>query len=117
MTERDNREVDRSREANKTIASLDELPDIDAGPYFFAQVQQRLGHSGSTERLPLWSVFSGLRFAPALLALVVLLNLATAIITLRDDGQTTSEREEYVELLAERYSLFTTTAQISSEGE
>jgi hypothetical protein len=92
-------------EVRATLASLDNVPDIEAGPYFYAKVRQRLMDADSMPSgfLARW-VFQG-RLAPAVLGLVVLANLVTVSLTLSKPRVETSGRDAGIEVIGEAYSL------------
>jgi len=97
-------------EIERTLSSLDGLDDIDAGPYFFTRVQQRLA---DTQSAPGW----GLRIRPAYIALILLLNIVTISVTLVSDPGKTSIRTSEVAALAQQYSLGTSGSMIMFDGE
>ena len=92
----------------RTLSSLDGLEDIDAGPYFFTRVRQRLA---DTQAAPGW----GLWIRPVYIALILLLNLVTISVTLTSD-RTRDTRTSEVAAFAQEYSLGSTGSLITLGG-
>ena len=95
----DERNRDRiDDEVSRTLSSLDGFEDIDARPYFFTRVQQRLA---DMKAAPGW----GIRIRPAYIAIILLLNIVTISVTLTRDRSDSSARTSEVAALAQQYSL------------
>ncbi len=93
-------------EVDRTMSSLDNLPDIESDQYFYARLKQRLGSQTTTEGW-LTRLLTTYRLAPISLAVIVLANVVTMAVALRDSGTGEDYREQYVEAFADQYSLST----------
>lgn len=92
-------------EVEKTLRCLDEIEQIESSPYFHARLQARI-RGMEEEKAPFITRLFGVRgLRPALLGLVVILNLvSTALIWQRTRGRST-DRSQYLSALVEEYSL------------
>jgi hypothetical protein len=105
-------------EVLKTLEVLDALEDVEPGPYFFARLRANLGSPTEVAEPRLLSVLLGSRLAPTLLALVLVANVFTAVMVLKEDRDSQSEiRNEYVESLANEYLLTGTSSSVDVATE
>jgi hypothetical protein len=95
-------------QVEETLASLDRLERLDAGPAFFSRLQARLGaeaekpvHS-SLFRLP--RVFTPV-LRPALLAILVLVNILTVVFVAKAGAHREEVEKASVMAVAHDYSL------------
>ena len=118
MSKNDQEEHRVDREVQQTLASLNNVDDIEAGPYFYTQLKAQVD-SLEQRKLP-WpaKILFGSRLAPSLLALVVLLNVLSVVVILRDSTENQTEiRQQYVDAMADEYLLSETTSWLDSIAE
>ena len=105
-------------EVQRTLASLNNIDDIETGPYFYTQLKtqvEALGKSGVS--WPARLLLHG-RLAPSLLALVVLLNILSVVVILSDTSDNQTElRQQYVEEVADEYLLSETVGWFDTAAE
>ncbi|MCK4761304.1 MAG: hypothetical protein KAW12_03830 [Candidatus Aminicenantes bacterium] len=87
-------------EVNKTLEIMDRLEDIEAGPYFYTRLEAELRSRQRAKKglLPdmsqLAHVFSGRVLRPALLTLLMIINIFSAAFFLLESGAAPSGREK-----------------------
>lgn len=93
-------------EVQKTLDSFSQADRLTPGPWFASKIQSRLDATDpAPSRLGESLVFRLLR--PALLTLIVLLNLVTAVAAFRRSEQNSETREAYVSVFASEYAYTT----------
>ena len=104
MSENDKKRHSMEEQIRQTLSSLDNIEDIDAKPYFYARLKARIDANEKTDAPGVVRFLLGGRLAPSLLAIVLLLNVLTVAVVLRDgDESQTSLQQEYVETVANEY--------------
>ena len=97
-----------AQQVEKTLALLDETDRVTAGPWFHTRLRTKIDAlTPQTSHKPLWAGFGRLR--PALLLLVIVLNLATVFMALRQTGQTSvwnEDRQNELSALATEYQYY-----------
>lgn len=95
-----------NQEVEKTLDSLSDLDTIDVGPFFFTRLQSRLTGADSKPEPGLLGVpFAG-RLAAGLVALVVILNIATAVVAIRKDRDyCATTYDNNIGIVADQYLL------------
>jgi hypothetical protein len=73
-------------EVDRVLGLFDTLEDVAAGPFFYTRLQARIGSARNPTPSLIERLALGRGLAPALLALVVVLNLLTAVAVLRSDA-------------------------------
>jgi hypothetical protein len=97
------------QEIEQTLATFDACTRLRASPWFAHRVKARLT-ALRDDRAPAGMVaFARLR--PALIALIVLLNLATAVVAVQRSQRDASARQIYIQSFASEYA-FTTTEML-----
>ena len=115
MRNNEKRRIDR--EVERTLDSLDHINDIEVGPFFYARLKARIQAPSETSPPWLFRFLLGRR-APALLASVLVLNILTAVVILRDDNGTQAEvREDYVSVVASEYFMTGSTSWLDIGAE
>lgn len=102
-----NEELDKEKliaeEVNKTIRSLDMEPNLRTDWGFHARLLERLSKEDKSKRAFIKRLFENPRLAQAFLLVIILANLATALIVLHDSQSKKYYREQYIESWAEQY--------------
>jgi len=93
-------------EVEQTLAAFHRTEPLKASPWFAARVRARLTGSSSPQASLGW--FGLLRLGPALLGLIVLLNVATAVVAFQKSGHDAAVRQTYVQSFAWEYAYTTT---------
>jgi hypothetical protein len=92
----------------ETLASLDRMERLDAGPAFFSKLQARLGAKTEKPVRPGWfrlpKVFAP-ALRPALLAILVLVNILTVVFVAKTGTQQKEVEKASVMTVAADYSL------------
>lgn len=106
MSRNDKERYQVDQEVQRTLESLDQVNDIEVGPYFYARLNARIDDSEQIGTTWLAKFLFRGRLAPSLLAAVIVLNVLSAAMILHDanDGQA-ELRQEYVSALADEYLL------------
>lgn len=92
-------------EIEKTLAAFDPSKRLKASPWFAHRVKTRLTAVQNPPASMEWFAFRRLR--PALLALIVLLNLVTAVVAIQRSEYDATTRETYIESFASEYAYST----------
>ena len=98
-----NRQQQIKKHVDDTMALLDQRAPIKAGPWFQSHVQNRLQRLNETAASK-WS-WGPVLLRPAILLVVVALNLTTVFATLTPSTETQDARETYLSTLASEYQL------------
>jgi hypothetical protein len=99
------REKRIEEEVEKTLRCLDEMDQIESSPYFLARLQARIREMEEEKPSFFTRLFGGRGLRPALLGLMVVLNLvSTVLIWQRTHGRST-DRSQYLSALVDEYSL------------
>ncbi len=118
MSKSDNLKHRLDQEVQQTFESLDNIDNIEAGPFFYAKLNARIEESHKTNETWIARLLLGGRLAPSLLTVAVLLNVYTAVMVVRDKSASQIDlREEYLEAVADEYLLTGTSSwsDIASE--
>ncbi len=94
----ENQEDKIEQEVQKTLASIDDYQRLEANPYFYEKLKERL--SGRSNSDGLYDFVSN-RFQPAFFVVLLLLNAYVGYSVLN----TTNGTEDFMETLAEEYNL------------
>ena len=82
-------------EVEKTMACLDQMENLEAGPYFYTRVESRMRSKKREEKIKLPG-FLGVRvLKPALLLLLLMVNLISVILLLEKSGDTELVEDKY----------------------
>jgi hypothetical protein len=98
--------IEIEEEIDKTLAAMDRMEKLEAGPYFYTRLKPRLDsrEKKATARLPGTLLSRMLR--PVLVTLLLLLNVVTALLILSDTGKPAAEEKalySYVSTLTGEY--------------
>ena len=96
-------------EVEKTLASMDRLEKLEAGPYFYTRIEGRL-REASRKRIPLMEKIGGLVLKPAALTLIIVFNVLVTVMTLQGLDEPAIQKqisgaEKAAAVFAEDYSL------------
>jgi hypothetical protein len=91
-------------EVRKTMDFLDKMPKLEGNPFLFTRVQARLAEAGEgrspQEGSRVWAIIR-----PALIALLIVLNVVTIINSLQSSTSRTVDRKEALSMMIDDYSL------------
>lgn len=105
------------QQVERTLACPHDLPNLEADPYFFGRVQQRLSESQEPQRNWIANLVWGYRLRPVLLAAAIVVNLATVLFAVQSASRT-DVREQYIESISSQYSVdVTTLVTENSDGQ
>ncbi len=104
-------------EVSKTLASLESLEEIDVGPYFFSHLQANLNSASDTPEPLILRFLPAGRLGPALLAVVVVLNIFTAVVILRGGENASPSRGTGLDALTEQYLPMGTSEGLGISAE
>jgi len=93
-------------EVEKTMSLLDRMENLEAGPFFYTRVEARLRSKEREEKLKQPGIFGVKVLKPALLALLLVANLISAVFFLvgsRDTGLTEQNYRTHASQLAREY--------------
>lgn len=93
-------------EVDQTLAVFGQTEGLKAGPWFAERVRARLTGRSEARGSAGWYGLLGLR--PALVALMIALNVVTAVAALQRSETNASVRESYVESFASEYAYSST---------
>lgn len=94
------------REVGETLRCFDEIETIAGNPFFYTRLQGRLGGLGAQREGMIAMILSGRTLRPALLALLVTLNVVLGICFFQESGSQSESREESLTAFASKYSLY-----------
>lgn len=100
-------------EVEQTLAAFNQAQRLSASPWFATRVQNRL--QAIPEARPGMGLFAIRGLRPALLALIVMLNLVTAVVAVQRSEQYQETRQEYVASFASEYAFTTTDTLFMDE--
>ena len=92
-------------EIDKTLRCLDEIEEIEASPFFFTRLQARIREQEEEKVSFITRLFGVRGLRPALLGLVVVLNLVSAAFIWQRVHGRFEDRSQYLSALVEEYSL------------
>jgi hypothetical protein len=98
------------QEVQKTLDFLRPLGELPANPYFYTRLQATINSRQQQVQMQMQSIkreniFSSRLWRPALIGLIVLLNLSTAIIIYSSNDQTKDYTNDTLTALATDYNL------------
>lgn len=102
MTQRDHR---IEHEIERTLTAFDSSTRLKASPWFAHRVRTRVAAAQDSQAPLRWFALPRLR--PALLALIVLLNLVTAVVAIQRSEHDAATRVTYIESFASEYAYTT----------
>ncbi|MCP4632004.1 MAG: hypothetical protein GY855_03685 [candidate division Zixibacteria bacterium] len=105
MNEKNNKKKQIEKEVLETLGVFDNLQDIEADHYFYTRVKQRISQSERITENPLIRSFFRFRLGPVFLTVLILINLATVYTMLESKGIESDNRDQYIEAIANQYSL------------
>jgi len=88
-------------EVEKTMEAFDNLEDIEENPYLFTRIKAEFGASPENIKKGL----SGLILKPAVLILILLLNIFTVLYVMNNNELTTTAEVNYSSIISSEYSL------------
>ena len=94
------------QEVQKTLNAFSQVKRLTASPWFAERVRARL-HAQAPESPAKVGSFLLHMLRPALLSLIVLLNVVTAVVALQRSVQSSEARETYVNVFASEYAYTT----------
>jgi hypothetical protein len=104
-----NREKEIEQEVMKTLRCLDNIEEIEAGPFFYGCLQAKLENLNKPCENRLRQIFSRRLLRPAYIILLILINLVSAFVILQHAGNSTDtrtdNRKQNILAVAEEYSL------------
>jgi hypothetical protein len=98
------------QEVEKTLTCLDQAERLEPSPWFAARLQARIDALESEPGRTGLSIWTRLFMKPALLALMVVLNLATLFMAMQPNGNGQETRMQNVASLASDYGITYTDA-------
>jgi hypothetical protein len=87
-------------EVEKTLRAMDHLPRLEANPFLYTRIQARLASEAATQSN---LAFIRTKFKPAILALLVLLNVLTAVHFFKADDPK-HDADQLISALSSDYS-------------
>ena len=106
------------KEVEKTLASFDDVEDIEVSPFFYTRLKANLESSPETGLDWLQRLLLPGRRAPALLATVVAVNILTAVVLLRQENRPQTESGiDYTSVVADEYHLTAPGSWLDIGGE
>lgn len=116
MNKNDHEPKNIDQEVQKTLKSLDGFEDIQADPYFQTRLIAQINDQEKAAEYWLAKLFLKGRLATSLLTAVIVLNVATVAVVLGDGSDTSStDRQEYVETVADEYLLTSSSGWLDIE--
>lgn len=103
-----NKEDRIEQEIAKTLACLDNIENIEAGPYFYSRLRAKLETPVEPREHWYRRLFGMQLLRPAFLILLVVVNLITAVLVLQNKSGSVDYRGEHLSAVAEEYSLHST---------
>lgn len=104
----------------ETLASLDRMEQLEAGPAFFSRLQERLaageGEPAPSRLLRLPGVFVSI-LRPVFLAILILVNLLTVVFVAKTSNSRGKVKKASVMILAVDYSLNQNPDELHFTGE
>ncbi|MFC1764570.1 hypothetical protein ACFL6U_21195 [Planctomycetota bacterium] len=100
----ENRQQKIEHEVNQTLNAFDQAPHLQAGPWFARRVRKRLDSDEAAIPLNVGDAWHLGWLRPALLVLIVTLNLVTAVVAFQRSDDVSEARETYVNSLASDYA-------------
>lgn len=94
------------QEVNKTLECLPDIPDIEVSPLFADKISSRLAHL----RTPGRAGYRSRGFYPAVIALLIVLNVAAVVTGLGRRGGDANQSATQYSALAEEYGIDTNSA-------
>ncbi len=82
-------------EVEKTMSLLDRVENLEAGPYFYTRVEARLRQIEREEKTKQPGIFGVRVLKPALLVLLLIVNLFSAVFFLVESGDTGQAEKKY----------------------
>lgn len=106
MSENDSENQKINRKVEQTLESIDNLDDVEVGPYFYSRLKARINTSEKVDS-PSWVRFLlGSRLATSLLVAIIVLNVVTVAVFMRGESNTQLDIfETSVETIADEYWL------------
>lgn len=97
-----NREEKINEETGKTLNVFEDVKDLEANPYLFTRFQSEIEGMRSKER-----EFSlkGSILKPAVLLIVIIVNIYTAFSFSNNENETTSTKQTYLSAISSEYSI------------
>lgn len=101
---------DIRQKVEQTMACMDKMEDLEAGPYFFQKVQARLQEQERQTLPGFLGWVNTMVLRPAVLTIIILINLVSAVVMFRGGGtqptvSTTGEQMSYAAAFVADYSL------------
>jgi hypothetical protein len=91
-------------EVLRTMKSLDSIPSLTASPHFSSRVIETFIHSDQTDQGRIVQLVFARKLAPILLIVILLANIATAWIAMKDAHNSIS-RDNGIESMVDQYSI------------
>jgi hypothetical protein len=92
-------------EVDKTLSCLDENEEIEVSPFFFTRLQAAI-RGQKEEKVSFFTRLFGLQgLRPALLGLMVVLNLVSTVLIWQRIHRRATDRSQYLSALVDEYSL------------
>lgn len=103
-----NKEDRIEQEIAKTLACLDNIENIEAGPYLYSRLRARLETPVEPREQWYRQLLSKQMLRPAFLIVLVVVNLITAVLVLQNNRGRIDHRRVHLSAVAEEYSLHST---------
>lgn len=82
-------------EVEKTMSLLDRMENLEAGPYFYTRIEARLRSKEREEKTKLLGFLGARVLKPALLLLLLMINLISVFFFLKESGDTGLAEKKY----------------------
>lgn len=101
MTKNENIE----QEIERTLLCFDEAERLKADPFFYTRLQTRIKDLEERKGFSLQGLLNVKVLRPALLTLVIVMNIVTTFVVFQKVDRQTDYRDQYLTSFAEEYSL------------
>ncbi len=97
-----NKEEKIGKEVEKTLNAFDKVENLEANPYLFTRLQSEIeGSQTKGKRFFL----SGNILRPAILFVVIIINICSVIFFSNSESETTSTKQTYLSAISSEYSI------------
>ncbi len=100
-----NRKIKIKKKVERAFQCLDEIENIECSPFFYTRLQSKI--KGLNYKRKHWydTLSDKFAFRPAFLAVVVLVNIISAVAVLKNGDDQSGSRVELISEISEEYSL------------
>ncbi len=93
------------RKVEKTLSSLDRIPDLAVNPFFYTRLRQAISEQESERAGWLYRVTNGYRMLPVAIGLILILNVVTLTVFLQFQQTSRENQTNIVDDVVREYSL------------